>query len=400
MKLVRPYRLSRLVLALTDFHKAQCYFVVATNIAAIVITTTEGFKPDTLQQIYNNYLFLRLVAMTSWYLILLTFIAVTTALGTLILVGIFNVTAEDSNFLATKALSGGPEECGGFQPWLWCFETVGSAGEKGVAGLEKPAYNTFAFCLLVIFMVVLRKFGLTHPGKRLRDSMGHAQNHARNFVQKKLRPATDTIYRIYISVRHSLPEQIASLLEARYGSLDGDSQLDKAVVQRLTTLSSSETFWIIFETVIYLVLIIVYLVFFNTFLRELAWFHKHNIYDTSWSFGQLVAIFVWAPALGEYAHLELRGMKRGMEHKLLPPYRIVGREREDTSDERGSSAQSGDVRADYVGTDNRHTQEVGTEEFTTRIPERDSGRRDIENPETPVTWQDDLPWVFPELRDL
>ena len=42
----------------------------------------------------------------------------------------------------------------------------------------------------------------------------------------------------------------------------------------------------------------------------------------SWTFGQIVAISVWTPPLCEFFHLELRGMKRGFQHRLLPPYRI------------------------------------------------------------------------------
>lgn len=37
--------LSRLMVALTDFHKAQCFFVLATNIAALVVTRRGGLEP-------------------------------------------------------------------------------------------------------------------------------------------------------------------------------------------------------------------------------------------------------------------------------------------------------------------------------------------------------------------
>ena len=53
--------------------------------------------------------------------------------------GVFTVPAEDSNFSAINASLGGPEECGGFQPWLWCYKTLGSSGGNNAAGLEKPA---------------------------------------------------------------------------------------------------------------------------------------------------------------------------------------------------------------------------------------------------------------------
>ncbi|CAF9934798.1 MAG: hypothetical protein ALECFALPRED_006095 [Alectoria fallacina] len=50
---------------------------------------------------------------------------------------------------------------------------------------------------------------------------------------------------------------------------------------------------------------------------------QDKIDTKTWTFGQIVAITVWAPPLCEYFHLELRGMKRGFQHRLLPPYKVV-----------------------------------------------------------------------------
>lgn len=43
----------------------------------------------------------------------------------------------------------------------------------------------------------------------------------------------------------------------------------------------------------------------------------------TWTFGQIVAITVWAPPLCEYFHLELLGMTKGFQHRLLPPYKVL-----------------------------------------------------------------------------
>ena len=48
-----------------------------------------------------------------------------------------------------------------------------------------------------------------------------------------------------------------------------------------------------------------YVQFFLMFCQDLAWFATRGI-SNSWSFGQIVAITVWAEPLCEYIHLEIR----------------------------------------------------------------------------------------------
>ena len=58
--------LERLIHALEDFLKAQCFFTMANNIAAIKIKTRGGLEPQSLQEIYLNYHFLTEVAISGY----------------------------------------------------------------------------------------------------------------------------------------------------------------------------------------------------------------------------------------------------------------------------------------------------------------------------------------------
>ncbi|KAI4251856.1 MAG: hypothetical protein L6R42_008209 [Xanthoria sp. 1 TBL-2021] len=58
------------------------------------------------------------------------------------------------------------------------------------------------------------------------------------------------------------------------------------------------------------------------YLHDLAWFAKNDVYGNTWNFGQVSAITVWVPPIVEYIHLEMRGMQRAFDHRLLPPYKI------------------------------------------------------------------------------
>ena len=57
---------------------------------------------------------------------------------------------------------------------------------------------------------------------------------------------------------------------------------------------------------LYLVFFGLYIHWFTIFIHDLEWFAYHGVDSHSWSFGQIVAISVWAEPLCEYLHLELR----------------------------------------------------------------------------------------------
>ena len=57
---------------------------------------------------------------------------------------------------------------------------------------------------------------------------------------------------------------------------------------------------------IYLIFFGLYINWFAIFMQDLQWFAYNGVDSSSWSFGQIVAISVWASPLCEYFHLELR----------------------------------------------------------------------------------------------
>lgn len=56
----------------------------------------------------------------------------------------------------------------------------------------------------------------------------------------------------------------------------------------------------------YLLSSCLYIYWFAVFIKDLEWFAYNGVDVHSWSFGQVVAITVWAEPLCEYFHLELR----------------------------------------------------------------------------------------------
>lgn len=139
---VAQKQLSRLVVSLTDFHKAQCFFMLGTNIAALVVIQTGGFDPQSLQQIYDTYVFLLvltvngllpitftltnlyLVGILSWFLILLSTVTVMLSIATIASVGRLSPSEADMRNFRTLAASGGPLECDGIKPGIYCLRTM------------------------------------------------------------------------------------------------------------------------------------------------------------------------------------------------------------------------------------------------------------------------------------
>ncbi|CAL8584026.1 hypothetical protein XPA_009634 [Xanthoria parietina] len=172
---VSQEHLTHLVAALTDFRKAQCFFMLSINITVLVVIQRGGFDPQSLQQTYGTYVFLLvlaangflpttftltnlyLVGMLSWFLILLSTVTVVLSIATLASVGRLNPSEADMRNLKTLAASGGPPECDFFQPGIYCL----SAGEFSYWDLfygdqDTPisTYRILGFCLTNLALLV------------------------------------------------------------------------------------------------------------------------------------------------------------------------------------------------------------------------------------------------------
>lgn len=116
--------------------------MVAINIAAEVVLRWGGLQPQSLQQIYNTYVFIKVLAisgflpitftlftlhmigMVSWYLLTLSFFSIALSVGTLLVIGDFNPSQADLDALGSWYSAGGPESCGYVQPGAFCYNPV------------------------------------------------------------------------------------------------------------------------------------------------------------------------------------------------------------------------------------------------------------------------------------
>ncbi|KAL8788982.1 MAG: hypothetical protein Q9213_001391 [Squamulea squamosa] len=358
--------LARLVAALTDFHKAQCFFMMAINIAALVVIRRGGFDPQSLQQIYDTYVFLQvlaingflpitftltnlyLVGLLSWFLVLLSTVTVVLSTATLASVGRFDPSEAETNNLAMVAATGGPPECDGKKPGVYCFQTMHyqSQWEYFYGGQDVPnyAYRILGFCLVNLALLVGHQLRFKDQAvvavfgsfaRRIRASLrslGVRVTATQTFLilEKAALIHWEHTSQPFALYRQTLPfarshpwvsAQISKIKTTRAWRFSSESAVQ--IQQQLRAYGWQSSLGLALRMAVYIVFLTFYVRFYNMFLHDLAWFAKNDVIGNEWNFGQVFAITVWAPPVIEYIHLEMRGMQRAFDYRLLPPFRVL-----------------------------------------------------------------------------
>ncbi len=263
--------------ALEDFQKAQCFFMLATNIASIIAEKSGGLEPTSLQQLYDTYVLIKVIAIggylpitftllnlhmikrLSWYL--LTLSIVTTAVATTTLKSgnaTFAPTPEDFSQIEDAAAQPGPSSCGYHNLVPWCY----NARQKGnYFGFNSSSSGSGANDILVVCLITLVVIVIDHFCR----SDDQRQRNLNGWILKKLRIAPS---------RPLFPHA--------------------GTVLRLGTVAFHFIFfWL-------------YIYCFYVFGVDLDWFRTSKLYDPTWTFGQIVAILVWAPTLCDYLWDQIR----------------------------------------------------------------------------------------------
>lgn len=350
----RTVRLAALTSALVDFHKAQCFFVLAINIAAQVDRAKGGLEPQSLQQLYNTWVLIKsvsiggylpvtftvftlhLVDLVSWYLLSLTIITASVSIATLITVGNFDPSDADISSVKLASSTNGTTACGGHIPGAWCY--VPNSMSNIVSNPSHHAFSMFGFCVFVLFLLMAKQCG---ADKYLSDV--HRRKLRKNFSKNKhierwystarkgfiavwevLRTVQQKIleHRNIKHLRRSFSYHLASW-KPRWTQFEWVTKVTdttskdlhlrglltkEAIIRYFKSFRStkwpnaSQTAFIV---LFYASIVGVYVYFFVSYCQDLAWFAKNGI-SNSWSFGQIVAITVWAEPLCEYIHLEIR----------------------------------------------------------------------------------------------
>lgn len=163
---------------MTDFQKAQCFFMMAINVAALINKHRGGLDPKNLQQLYNNYVLinnisisgflpvtltlfgLHIVDMVSWYLLILSTLTVGLSMVTLVDLGSFSPNTSDLEAIASVAQGkkGLLDNCGGKDLTVYCFQA---------SNPDIWAYAILGTCIVVlVFLVAEQSHAFIDPSTK------------------------------------------------------------------------------------------------------------------------------------------------------------------------------------------------------------------------------------------
>ena len=257
--------------ALVDFQKAQCWFMLATNIAGLIVEKSGGLEPESLQQLYNTYVFIKVIAIggflpitfslfnlhmireLAWYPITLSIVTITVAITTL-KVGhaSFTPTTADFGSITDQVSQGSKDSCGKRNLIPLCYyPRKGDNFGFNASSSGSSANVILAFCLVTLAIILIDHFC------RSDDS---TQQKLNRWILQKLG----------VDPTKALFPHAGTVL--RYG----------------TPAFHFVFFWL-------------YIYCFVLFSLDLNWFRENDVYDPGWGFGQIVAVVVWLPMLIDYA---------------------------------------------------------------------------------------------------
>ena len=264
---------SAIVPAVVEFQKAQCYFMLATNIASLVVQDNGGLAPETFQSLYNTYIFIKVIAIggylpitfglmilrmidkVGWYVLGLSAASIGVAIANLYNEKTFNPSLDDLTHLQSQSVTGGPSECAENNPIAWCLYTMG-VNNYGFQAQNSGdgANDILSFCLVTFGLLLVEHFW---------NSKDHTNRNIRNLIFKPC---------------------------VRGSEVNENSRTNKIV----------RWIWRYLAPLLFTIFLLVHLYCFAVFANDLNWFNDNNIYDDVWGFGQIVAILVWAPPIFEY----------------------------------------------------------------------------------------------------
>lgn len=253
-----------LTTALVKFQKAQCFFMLATNIAGLVVQKKGGLQPQSLQQVYNTNSFIKVIAIggflpitftlftlhmihkLSWYLLILSIAIIGVAIASLVT---HKPSSSDLDHIIDIASKGGPATCASKNLAALCYDN-GHLGSVSSLDSNDGENATFIFCLVTTVILIVDHFC---------RSTDPTQQRLNNWILKKLHIA---------SKKPPFPYAKGVL---GFGT-----------------------------AVFHPIFFCIYVYCFCVFASNLSSFQQIGIYDSTWGFGQIVAILVWAPTLCDY----------------------------------------------------------------------------------------------------
>ena len=316
-KKARERALPRLTAAVVEFQKAQCYFMLAVQIAAMVTISLGQLQPTSLQQLYNNWVVVRVVSISgvlpvtfillclqsigkrSWYLIILSAVTVGVSAGTFSMTGSFSPSKNDMAYLAElpppTPLSTIPD-CGGHDPTLYCLERYLDGSELG----SDSANVILIYSSIILGFLIIDNFTIAETTSYLR---------CRSWLERSV------VYQKMLTFATRALSMTLQFLTHIYTQLGANRRYWNPATPRwilmlrnalAVSIERCRKEWRnIIICLLYATAWGFYIYYFSVLLNSYMSFLSFGMVNSAWNFGQIVGITVWAGPLVEYAYLEL-----------------------------------------------------------------------------------------------
>ena len=304
--------LPRLAAALVEFQKAQCYFMLAVQIAAMATISQGQLQASSLQQLYNNWEVVHVISISgflpvtfilfclqsvgkrSWYLTVLSAITVGVSAATLFMTGSFSPSAKDMAYVAEQPST--IAECGYHDPTLYCLNRY----------MDDTALGSDSAIIILVYSLIILVYLIVD----LLDVPGSIFYHrCRAWLERSKAFAifTPPIARTLFATGQSL-DLIHTRLEARKESWNPSTPQWILMLRNALAACVSQTrnnWRQILAYLLYTTIWGLYIFFFSELMAYFSLFISGGMVNSTWGFGQIVGITVWAEPLVEYAYLEL-----------------------------------------------------------------------------------------------
>jgi hypothetical protein len=301
--------LAALTSALVEFQKAQCFFAVTLQIAALIVipqyltssqgknqillrlTAANGFSPIVLTLAHIDFLGGR----NSWYLLFLS--GVTFILGTATYWSTSpQITGGPINWLTTYENPAAPlPSCGNVSPFAPCFVRNQFQDYNLWPKFQGvPLYSLTETVGLVVWVICLGIFlyRVTYKICHIRDNRKSISKHLSSFRTD----FNNSFNALVLTIRSHKHGGRVVLLCSR---LSATLRLPQFFAHGTKILVMSNTWDYIQLTLGYLSLVAQFI----TVIIVLV--SSNNLTATQMTFGQIVALGIWVPVFLEYAYLEI-----------------------------------------------------------------------------------------------
>ena len=326
--------LPALISALVEFQKAQCFFVLAVEIAAQIVISNGLFQATNLQQLYNNYALVDSIAisgllpitfillclhtsdMKSWYIFILSTCAIAVSTVTL-----YNTHYPDSTPKLEPAITN-YTSCETKDPSTYCLDNgeFNNMSAVGLGGRLLPVVLiTWLFIFFDQYNLIhrpwfrqLTSWSLRLPYLSWRYALHSIPEHQHTLESRWKWKARFNGHRFLLQLwlyKHCRSIRNSSIwLKAA----DTTTRLARIIRKKITGFlkqTGLQTFqdWLdLFVKLIFGVVWLLYLSYFWFYLKLLHFFQTVGALNSSIGLGQIVAVKVWLPSLVEYADLQIR----------------------------------------------------------------------------------------------